>query len=245
MDFIALGLDARVARAAAKRFALPTAVQAQAIPKALAGKARTNASSICTQAHTHGCLNTLDDTLTALCSLSLTLCVHTLGRRRPSRHGLRQDAGVPPAVLAPPADQSAAECQSRAAGIGAGAHSRAMPAGEQSLSFLSELLIGRGRTEQRCMFALHCTFINQVRDEAAALATACGGTLRVGQLPGAGAPAAALAAAAASPPDVLVATPARVATALRDGLFRHGSVSRGLQFLGAREVRCRQSLHKK
>jgi hypothetical protein len=78
--------------------------------------------------------------------------------------------------------------------------------------------------------ALH--LIHQVRDEAAALATACGGTLRVGQLPGAGAPAAALAAAAASPPDVLVATPARVATALRDGLFRHGSVSRGLQFLG-------------
>jgi hypothetical protein len=58
----------------------------------------------------------------------------------------------------------------------------------------------------------------------------------VGQLPGAGAPAAALAAAAASPPDVLVATPARVATALRDGLFRHGSVSRGLQFLGAHRM---------
>ena len=40
MDFTALGLDARVARAAAKRFALPTAVQAEAIPLALAGKAR-------------------------------------------------------------------------------------------------------------------------------------------------------------------------------------------------------------
>ena len=37
----ALGLDARVARAAAKRgYAAPTAVQAQAIPLALAGKAR-------------------------------------------------------------------------------------------------------------------------------------------------------------------------------------------------------------
>ena len=37
----ALGLDARVARAAAKRgYAVPTAVQAQAIPLALAGKVR-------------------------------------------------------------------------------------------------------------------------------------------------------------------------------------------------------------
>ena len=39
-----LGLDARVARAAAKRgYAVPTAVQAQAIPLALAGKARPTA----------------------------------------------------------------------------------------------------------------------------------------------------------------------------------------------------------
>ena len=71
----------------------------------------------------------------------------------------------------------------------------------------------------------------QVKDEAAALATAAGGTLRVGALPGAGAPPAALAAAAAAPPDVLIATPARVATCLRDGLFRSGALSRGLQFL--------------
>ena len=40
----ALGLDARVARAAAKRgYAVPTAVQAQAIPLALAGKVRAKA----------------------------------------------------------------------------------------------------------------------------------------------------------------------------------------------------------
>lgn len=59
--------------------------------------------------------------------------------------------------------------------------------------------------------------------------------MRVAQLPGAGAAQAALAAAAAAPPDVLVATPARVALALRDNLFRHGSISRGLQLLGASE----------
>jgi hypothetical protein len=53
----ALGLDARVARAAAKRgFGVPTPVQAAAIPLALAGKARRGAP-----AHTHelasgGCL---------------------------------------------------------------------------------------------------------------------------------------------------------------------------------------------
>jgi hypothetical protein len=76
-------------------------------------------------------------------------------------------------------------------------------------------------------------FIAQVRDEAAALAAAAGGTLRVGQLPPAGAPAAALAAAAAAPPDLLVATPARVAQALREGLFRPGAITRGLQLLGA------------
>jgi superfamily II DNA/RNA helicase len=40
LSFAALGLDPRVARAAAKRFALPTPVQARAIPLALAGKAR-------------------------------------------------------------------------------------------------------------------------------------------------------------------------------------------------------------
>jgi hypothetical protein len=73
---------------------------------------------------------------------------------------------------------------------------------------------------------------HQVRDEAAALAAAAGGTLRVGQLPAAGAPAAALAAAASAAPDVLVATPARVAAALRDGHFRPGALTRGLQFLG-------------
>ena len=73
----------------------------------------------------------------------------------------------------------------------------------------------------------------QVRDEAVALAAAAGGVVRVAQLPGAGAPQAALAAAAAAPPDVLVATPARVAQALRENLFRHGSISRGLQLLGA------------
>ena len=72
----------------------------------------------------------------------------------------------------------------------------------------------------------------QVRDEAAALAAAAGGTLRVGQLPPAGAPAAALAAAAGAPPDLLVATPARVAQALREGLFRPGAITRGLQLLG-------------
>ena len=62
--------------------------------------------------------------------------------------------------------------------------------------------------------------------------------LRVAQLPGAGAPQAALAAAAAAPPDVLVATPARVAQALRENLFRHGSISRGLQLLGAPKRSC-------
>lgn len=40
MDFAALGLDPRVARAASKRFAHPTAVQARAVPLALSGQAR-------------------------------------------------------------------------------------------------------------------------------------------------------------------------------------------------------------
>ena len=79
----------------------------------------------------------------------------------------------------------------------------------------------------------------QVRDEAAALASAAGGTLRIGQLPPAGAPAAALAAAAGAPPDLLVATPARVAQALREGLFRPGAITRGLQLLGASRPRQR------
>jgi len=43
--FGALGLDARVVRAAAKRFALPSAVQARVIPLALAGKARPRAAA--------------------------------------------------------------------------------------------------------------------------------------------------------------------------------------------------------
>jgi len=74
---------------------------------------------------------------------------------------------------------------------------------------------------------------SQVRTEAASLAAFAGGAVRVGQLPGTGAAAAALAAAAAAPPDLLVATPARVAQALRDGLFRPGALTKGLQFLGA------------
>lgn len=47
MDFAALGLDARVVRAAARKFQLPTAVQAQAIPLALAGQARAAAGVSC------------------------------------------------------------------------------------------------------------------------------------------------------------------------------------------------------
>jgi superfamily II DNA/RNA helicase len=43
--FGALGLDARVVRAAAKRFALPSAVQAKTIPLVLAGKVRSPCAS--------------------------------------------------------------------------------------------------------------------------------------------------------------------------------------------------------
>jgi hypothetical protein len=152
MDFTALGLDARVARAASKRFALPTAVQAQAIPKVLAGKARTP-RPLHARAHTRVSESSGRHTHRNLLS-PFSLCVHILGCRCPSRHGFRQDAGVPPAVLAPPADQSAAEWQSRAAGIGAGAHSRTVPAGEPCC-FFCQLFIGRGGLTS--VVCLRCT----------------------------------------------------------------------------------------
>ena len=121
MDFAALGLDARVARAAAKRFALPTAVQAEAIPLALAGKARRLLVPR-RRMWMLGWFRLVADNA-RVCRPS------TAGCNRPSRHRLRQNAGLPAALPAHAPDHGSANQQPRATGPGAGAHTGAVPAG--------------------------------------------------------------------------------------------------------------------
>eukprot|EP00241_Pyramimonas_parkeae_P023334 CAMPEP_0114312126 /NCGR_PEP_ID=MMETSP0059-20121206/20239_1 /TAXON_ID=36894 /ORGANISM="Pyramimonas parkeae, Strain CCMP726" /LENGTH=300 /DNA_ID=CAMNT_0001436441 /DNA_START=60 /DNA_END=959 /DNA_ORIENTATION=+ len=59
----------------------------------------------------------------------------------------------------------------------------------------------------------------QVKNEATKLMNHAGGSLRIEQLPQAGAPASATRAVLAVRPDVLVATPARVVACLSDGML--------------------------
>lgn len=72
---------------------------------------------------------------------------------------------------------------------------------------------------------------SQVRAEAASLTSSAGASIRCASLPGAGAPSSALKAAARAAPDILIATPARVALCLRQGYFQHGAVIRSLHCL--------------
>ncbi|KAK3275979.1 hypothetical protein CYMTET_15924 [Cymbomonas tetramitiformis] len=71
----------------------------------------------------------------------------------------------------------------------------------------------------------------QVRDEAVKILNGSGGTLRVEQLPPTGSKPAETRAVLGVRPDVLVATPGRFATCLKDKLLQPDSLQKALQML--------------
>ena len=72
---------------------------------------------------------------------------------------------------------------------------------------------------------------NQVKDEAALLLDVCAPSLRAGELPGAGSTDGLLREFAGAPPEVLIATPARLLQCIHDGLFPSGSLTTSLELL--------------
>ena len=72
---------------------------------------------------------------------------------------------------------------------------------------------------------------NQVKDEAALLLDLCAHSLRAGELPGAGSTDGLLREFAGAPPEVLIATPARLLQCIHDGLFPSGSLTTSLELL--------------
>merc|ERR1739841_462323 len=68
---------------------------------------------------------------------------------------------------------------------------------------------------------------HQVRRACAKLLRECAPTTRAGELPAASAGTGALRQTAGSPPDVLAATPARVAECVREGYFPPGALEDG------------------
>lgn len=134
-----------------------------------------------------------------------------------------------------------------------GVQQRAIPEALAGKDVVALAGTGSGKTGAYLLPALHCLLnmemqpgqspphvlilvptselTSQVKAEAANIALQAGSTARVGYLPPAGSSTGALRAAAAAAPDVLVATPARVAACIRDKYFHANAISKGLKFL--------------